>query len=149
MGPYRVVISTLRLSIAGIDDKHLIHLAILIPVVFREVYSCGFSSIYGLAHHLCRTQVIIYNLTAVILLRFTIVSHFFAQRIRSVHIEIDGQLVVALLFEIVTHRAFHTRMAITFLIKKVSKGRIRVVRDKLHILKLHKKNQAAVISRCR
>ena len=128
MGPYRVFISPLSLCITRIDNKHLIYVSILAPVVLRKVHSGIMRSINRLSHHLCRMLIVIFNFAILILDRLTIVSHIILQGIGTIHVEVNRQLIIALRFEVVTHRAGHSSIIIAFRIEEVIESLLWILR---------------------
>ena len=79
--------------------------------------------------------------------RFTVVFHVVLGGIGTNNVEVNMELVVALLEEIVFYRARHAEVAITRLVKETLEGGFGVSCRKRNVGELHQNDQSAVVSR--
>ena len=145
MRPYRLWGSSLCLCIAGKDNKHLIYLTVIVPVIFRKVDSSWMGSIYSLRYH-CLRQWIILFYALLICIMLPIISHFIFGGKRTRHVKVDFQLTLALCQEIVTYRARHTIIAKAHFVEESGKRLFGWGSHKRLVRKLHQDNQTFLLT---
>ena len=158
MRPDEIGIIIAGFTMTGIDDVDLIDLAVFIPVVILEVY-LTVGSLAGLNDQFVRTiierHIAIVNIAAV-------VSILVLGGIGALHIEINGELAIALGYEIVTDTTIdeHAVHGLEILLVgnivphlvDIESLAVLVLVDKLEVGELHQDNQSAfradILLRC-
>ena len=132
--------ATLRFAVAGIDDKHLVHLAVAVPVVVGKVHLL-IGQLAGFHNHLDG----VLRITARIVL--AVVRHIFRNRDGAHHVEGEVQLSVGLLLEVVVYAAGVAVSRVVLLVHHLVEHLVGVSAGHLHVLEVDEDDQSLAVAR--
>ena len=139
VGPDGIVSTAVGLALAGIDDIHLINLAVAVPVVFRIV-DIDIGQLAGLTRHLARTHVVaLIVVAAVVRLR---VGH----RHGAYDVELQFELPHALGVEVVVHRPLEIAFVEVLFVGNALVEGLAVAALETDVAEVHKDDQAALLA---
>ena len=128
--------SPLCLAITSIDDVHLIHLAVVVPVVIGKVHRAVCQSAC-LGHHLGRVLVITVRVV------LSVIAQLATHRDRPHDIEREIKLPIALTVEVVVNGASHVIVRISLLVEEIEIGGVAV--GHFPVGKVHQNNQSLLV----
>ena len=138
VGPNGVGVCPACFTVACIDDIDLVHLAIVVPVVLCEIYTCLVGQMDSLAHHLGRVQVVAVGVVA------AVVRHVLADSHGTHHIEGEVKLSITTSVKIVVDAKFHTVLVVAHLVEIVVEIGLRVLHRQVG--KVHKDDEALFLT---
>ena len=109
VGPDSRCGTTVGLTLAGIEHKHLVYLTVAIPVVVSKVHfavcllACFFDHLFGI--HVVALAVVL-----------SVVALIVLHGVRTYYVEIELELACTLILEVVGHRASERAFAVSLLI---------------------------------
>ena len=128
VGPDGVFGTSLRLVVAGEDDKHLFGLAVAVPVVVGEVHFLV-GQLAGLVDHLGGRGAV-----ASVVVIASVVGHVARHGDGSHHVEGEVQLSVGLVLEVVVHAAGVAEVGVALLVHHVGEDGVGVLVLHLDVL---------------
>ena len=135
--PDGVVFTAVCLSHAGIEHEHLFHVAIVVPVVFGEVYTFFIvRPLAGFDNH--RSGI---DVTPPYLIVSSVIGKFVGKRTDAHHVKVEVEHATALRIEVVAHTALESVLGVVFFVYYLLVQVYVVVIGKLGVGKLSEDNQ--------
>ena len=137
--PYRVVFAAVGLAQSGVDEEHLLHLSVAVPVVFCVV-NLVVDGVEGVAQHLADVRVLVRRVAAV-------VGVALGHHHRPGHVKRKVEHAAALVAEIVAHRPNEAQrlVCVVLLVENLVVKLVRALGE-AHVGEFHKHHQALLLA---
>ena len=142
MRPDSVCFTAVILSVTCIDEEHLVHFSIAVPVVVGKIHFI-LNALTGLNHHFIGIRVVLFLAVS------AVIVHSPAQQHGAHHVKVDVELAVTLRKKIVAHRARQSAFRQSNLIESFLKRGLWQRSNELHVLVFHQNHQSFLLSHYR